>query len=362
MSLDLFHLHFSAGEGAARDLLQASVALEDLNQRLIRAEQALWNDGLAGAFVPGLQAQLDRFRAAYAQLQAEFEHQGRGLLAVVEMARSLDTSAASQFVTAGSAFAAAAFGVETWPEKDYLDGAWYGDGPSAAKAIVVNGISGTADGARGLASATATEFGHVPVMGVFNTSQGFLPDVFQAIDDKSQALTGVRLLNLYHRHYDMLSLLAGSGGTFPLQVLGRLINPPANPAVQSLINAIQVTGNQATVVAHSQGGAITAAALRVMAGDPQYNLAGLRVMTLGSASFDFPLSDAHGNSITYEHRIHTNDIVPRVFGLGILNETPLSRDGVGAVRAPYDPNYTTWRIAGTSSADPHSIEAYYNSF
>jgi hypothetical protein len=259
--------------------------------------------------------------------------------------------------------------VEEW------DGAWYGANAGSAGLIVVNGIGATPGSVETLAVDASAEFGGVPVLGVYNLSGAHLAlpdialgpvnlsmlsaeDVFQAIADKYQDWTGWRL---------------GSD----------------NPAVFGLMAAIQATSNRAIVLAHSQGGAIASAALRAMAANRNYDLEGLRVVTIGSASFDFPEADAYGHPIEYEHRVHSNDIVPTVAGFGFSSLSPVFSGllsggsglagaiaanagtlwaSVGAGQPPfwiaYDPAHTVWRIQPYPgpSGQSHSHEAYFSQF
>ncbi len=166
------------------------------------------------------------------------------------------------------------------------DGGWNGAPPGVAKAIVVNGIQNDVGDLRNLMQGASKEFGDIPVLGIYNetegkTNWGKFVDGLQTLEDKIQAEFGLR-------------------------------PAPDNKAVNSLIEAIKATHGETPIVAHSQGGAITAAALRKLS-DEGYDLSRVHVTTMGSAEFQFP------KGVQVEHRIHANDIVPMLVGGQAVN-------------------------------------------
>ena len=163
------------------------------------------------------------------------------------------------------------------------DGGWNGAPPGVAKAIVVNGIQNDVGDLQNLMQGASKELGGVPVLGIYNAtggkgalSMGMVRDLGQSLADKFQAQVGFR-------------------------------PGPDNAAVNSLIEAIKATNGRTEIVAHSQGGAITAAALRTLS-DQGFDLTHLKVITMGSAEFHFP------DGPQYEHRVHANDLVPMIAG------------------------------------------------
>jgi uncharacterized protein YukE len=161
------------------------------------------------------------------------------------------------------------------------DGGWNGAPPGVAKAIVVNGIQNDVGDLRGLMQGASKEFGDIPVLGIYNATAskgllGGIQDAGQTLADKIQAEFGIR-------------------------------PAPDNIAVNSLVEAIKATHGETPIVAHSQGGAITAAALRKLS-DDGYDLSHVKVTTLGSAEFQFP------KEVQVEHRVHANDVVPMLVG------------------------------------------------
>ncbi len=178
--------------------------------------------------------------------------------------------------------------------KTIEDGDWVGVPPSAAKAIVVNGIQSNPDDLKGLMKSVSGALGGVDVMGVYNASagsskyleqytwpsfQGFVRDLGEAIVDKFQAHEAFR-------------------------------PGPENPAVQSLIKAIIESDGKAPIFAHSQGGAITAAALKELS-MTDFDMTKLTVITMGTAEIDLPWGPH------YTQYVHLNDVVP--VGSTILN-------------------------------------------
>jgi WXG100 family type VII secretion target len=162
------------------------------------------------------------------------------------------------------------------------DGGWYGSSPQEASAIVVNGIQTDFNSFNNMMNTAAGEFGGRPTMGIYNATAGtdntwgFLQDGFQTFADKFQVATGVRI-------------------------------GPENPAVRSLTDAIRATGGTTPIICHSQGGAITAAALWELK-NQGYDLSQLNVITMGSAEFNYPPGPR------YEHRINLSDPVPMIIG------------------------------------------------
>lgn len=206
------------------------------------------------------------------------------------------------------------------------DGGWNGAPPGVAKAIVVNGIQTDIDGLRGLMDGASKEFGDIPVLGIYNAtaSKGFLGgivDAGQTLADKIQAEFGIR-------------------------------PAPDNKAVNSLIEAIKATNGEIPIVAHSQGGAITAAALRKLA-DDGYDLSNVRVTAMGSAEFQFP------KEVHVEHRIHSNDIVPMLVGGQAVNyffdPLTLKKFEVTGQIKYFDKKTDDF-------LEPHYAENYFNNF
>ncbi len=163
------------------------------------------------------------------------------------------------------------------------DGDWIGD-PYTAKAIVVNGIQNDAGDLGKMMEGVSGAFGGAPVMGVYNATEGkfdlFNPfsymgivrDVGQAVADKFEAHIGFRI-------------------------------GPENPAVKSLADAIIASDGHAPIIAHSQGGAITAAALTELS-HRGFDLNKLTVVTMGTAEISFP------DGPHYTHYVHAYDMVP----------------------------------------------------
>lgn len=208
------------------------------------------------------------------------------------------------------------------------DGGWNGAPPGVAQAIVVNGIQNDQSGLQGLMQGASKEFGGIPVMGIYNATAGkslvgMWDDAKQTFFDKFQAQLGFR-------------------------------PGPDNKAVNSLVEAIKATNGQTPIVAHSQGGAITAAALRKLS-DEGFDLSHLKVTTMGSAEFHFPPGPQ------YEHRVHADDVVPMLVGgkMEYYYFNPLSLAKhllTGEVKiAP---------VSGVKTFldDTHSAESYFNDF
>lgn len=114
--------------------------------------------------------------------------------------------------------------------------------------------------------------------GVYNQSDGIGSDVGQAIGDKIQAD------------------LPGGGA-------GMNRNPAVSALVEQIKRDLENGDGQVHLVAHSQGAAITAAALTQLAAEG-YDLSGIEVTTFGGFGTDWP------NGPTYHHFAHSGDPVP----------------------------------------------------
>jgi WXG100 family type VII secretion target len=175
------------------------------------------------------------------------------------------------------------------------DGGWNGANPAEAKAIVVNGIQTDYTGHLNMINKVSDVLGGVPVMGVYNESAGFhtsggiVADVVQSVLDKFEVHFGFRL-------------------------------GPENPAVTSLAEAIVANDGRGPIIAHSQGGAITAAAIEELS-HTNFDLSKLTVITMGSAEFKFP------PQVKVISLVNDRDPVP-LFGGGqiqyMLNQAPIN--------------------------------------
>jgi WXG100 family type VII secretion target len=175
------------------------------------------------------------------------------------------------------------------------DGGWNGANPADAKAIVVNGMKTDYTGHLNMIKDVRAVLGDVPVMGVYNesagpnTMSGKAIDIGQSILDKFQAEAGFRI-------------------------------GPENPAVSSLAEAILANDGKAPIIAYSQGGAITAAALQELS-HTNFDLSKLTVITMGSAEFKFP------PGVKVISLVNDRDPVPLLGGGQIqymLNQAPIN--------------------------------------
>ncbi len=224
-----------------------------------------------------------------------------------------------------------AFNQQSWfTLNDDRDGGWNGARPEVAGAIVVNGIQNDVNDLRDLMQGASDELGGVPVLGVFNATggkdtMGFVRDLGQSIADKFQVKYGFR-------------------------------PAPDNAAVSSLVEAIKATNGQTPIIAHSQGGAITAAALHQLTREG-YDLSNMKVITMGSAEFNFPTGP---NAPQYEHRVHVNDVVPMLAGgrLDYYSFDPLTlKKHILTGEIKLNPDFKI-----TDPLAPHSAANYFKNF
>lgn len=270
-------IHFPETERAAEQLMAHAGAIEQTQHRMNRSAEALFHAGLEGQFVDELDARLALVWNWFSTCAAEVYESGQDLATVSVLARQVDNECALLFQTRGPLEAAAAIALlqQGW------DGGYTGWPPDQADMIFINGIRTPYDGAGGHLSTVEglqARFGDRHVMGIYNLSEGSTKDTLQALQDAFQ--TG---------DYD------------------RLIT---NPAVDSLVRTIeQNPGRPYELMVHSQGAAITAAALCVLA-SRGVDLSHLKVNTFGGAGIIYPKGPA------YSHYTSVNDPVSFIRATG----------------------------------------------
>jgi len=117
--------------------------------------------------------------------------------------------------------------------KDYRDGSLTSLRPiraADAEVIFVNGIDTEATEHKDGLIRVSNVFPDLDVIGIYNATDGRIPDIGQGLDDLRQALGVTRI-------------------------------GPINPAVEKLLSYLLLYDHEVTIVAHSQGAAITSAAL-----------------------------------------------------------------------------------------------------
>jgi hypothetical protein len=158
------------------------------------------------------------------------------------------------------------------------------------------------------------------VYGIYNATEGTLPDGEQTSTDRS------------------LILQATKGQPFRT-------NDGRNPAVDSMAHLIAAKAFQKQPIeiwAHSQGGAITSLALyearfKLFAANHRGSLDGVQVKSFGSAAPNWP------DGPSYEHYVHINDFTPVAYGLG---------DQAATDRANAGSNSRVIRFSGSPSGGP----------
>jgi WXG100 family type VII secretion target len=143
-------------------------------------------------------------------------------------------------------------------------------GAANADVLYVNGIMTDPAGNMDGVMKTSEMVGGRPVTGLYNQTDGFLTDIGQSGGDLMDASWGMR--------------------------------PGENQAVVSMMDWIR-NNPDGEIFAHSQGGAITAAALQRLH-EQGFDISGLEVKTFGGAGFDFPPGP------DYDHYLHAQDPIP----------------------------------------------------
>ena len=145
------------------------------------------------------------------------------------------------------------------------------NGSPDSNILYVNGIRTDHQGHMDGLLKVSDMLGGQPVTGLYNETDGAMSDLYQSGNDLMDASWGGRISD--------------------------------NVAVDNMVEWIKQQGPGAQIVAHSQGGAITAAALQRLHREG-FDISTLDVTTLGGAGFDFPPGP------DYHHFIHSQDIVP----------------------------------------------------
>lgn len=181
------------------------------------------------------------------------------------------------------------------------------------------------------------------VVGVFNATNGTLHDISEA---GRQRLLG----------FDPSAFPPNRASRFDEHYSNKLTGESAVQAVSWILTDLALDGSPVPEVwAHSQGGAtvslaLTQAELRLRTQAPRRSLKGVRVVTFASAAVEWP------SGPTYEHYIHTLDLVPRVLGLGILRG---SSHGSRVVHFSGGAGeFGAWRYGLPSFTKNHSVSMY----
>jgi len=165
--------------------------------------------------------------------------------------------------------------------KDYRDGILTSLKPikaADADVIFVNGILTDAPGHKDGLIRVSNVFSGLDVIGIYNATEGEFSDIAQGFDDLRQGL-------------------------------GLERKGPINPAVEKLLTYLLLYDHEVTIVAHSQGAAITSAALMEFAMNYRERANRLRqvnVITLGGFAASFP------EGPRYLHVVFSSDPVPVV--------------------------------------------------
>ncbi|PJF28172.1 MAG: hypothetical protein CUN52_13510, partial [Phototrophicales bacterium] len=170
---------------------------------------------------------------------------------------------------------------------EYKDGGLYGEDNRPFNGnpdvIFIPGISTDPKGFEDHIARTNNNYPpNMQIAAIYNKSDGFLADINQAMGDRSDA-------KINNRFGD------------------------DNPAVENLKNQVRqaiLDGRPLRLEAHSQGGAITSAALMdLYRENPNYDFSKITVKTFGSAGTEFPPGPR------YTHYVVAGDPVPLVTGI-----------------------------------------------
>lgn len=204
------------------------------------------------------------------------------------------------------------------------DGSLHGASPASKQAIFVNGIQTDLNGHVDNLDALQGVIGDgVPVMGIYNATGGKY-DTEQALRDLGEAGESLGKFDLFNRSTwgesiggaisnsaDAIESLAGgfiedivqSGNDIAEGVIGERLdtNLAVDQLERQIIDHFEVYGNDSLqLFAHSQGGAITSAALNRIAENHPDLLRMIEVNTFGSAGVRFPDGPSY-NHFRFKH-------------------------------------------------------------
>jgi len=185
-------------------------------------------------------------------------------------------------------------------------------GAKEAEVLFINGIRTDSGSHISGLMQVSKAYGNVPVTGIYNKTDGVAVDLYQSVKDWAHARFGNGV--------------------------------SSNPAVESAKEWIRTHPNGQLVV-HSQGAAITSAALMDLSREkPPFNLDNLKVMTLGGAGAKFPWGPE------YRHLSFSGDLVPEAT-LAINNPTML-------LNHARNPEYTSIPFSAGDPLKTHDMGLY----
>lgn len=157
--------------------------------------------------------------------------------------------------------------------KSDKDGGLNGADPKETNMIYVNGVLTDIETHRRTLAELSEKLGGVPIAGIYNNTEN-IKDAWQTFNDRLQAMGGWERLD------------------------GK------NKAVEQLITQIKEKNGKIEIYAHSQGGAIVAAALNELYRNSALDMRNIQVTTFGSFGKEWP------EGPKYHHYVHYSDIVP----------------------------------------------------
>lgn len=209
------------------------------------------------------------------------------------------------------------------------DGEWTGAQIDNANVIFVNGIQTDVGGHMDGIGWLEDKFGKGNVMGVYNDTGGktnwdkvsddLLGGVARiALGGGSSSSIATGLLHIGRGVQEMSGFIEDvfqSGNDILESSDLDMRLDGGNPAVDSLEQAIihkLANGQPVTLVAHSQGGAITSAALQeIKRSHPNLDLSQINLITMGSAGSNYP-----SEIVSQQHYVTSRDPVPNLVGRG----------------------------------------------
>jgi WXG100 family type VII secretion target len=230
-------------------------------------------------------------------------------------------------------------------------------GPSDANFIYVNGIQNSPDDLRNTLQYLNNELG-IRTKGIYNATDGKL-DVDALVDEASDIIGVVTNPGRWSPAgadeiiSSSINIGKNLGGLFgdlfqvgndQLDAATDMRFDGSNPAVESLIQQIKSHEGPLTLIGHSQGGAIVAAALTELSRE-NFSMNHITVTTLGGAGVNFP------DGPTYNHVVNSNDNIP-----GVSRSIPRIFDSDNVKNLDKITYYDT----DGSSDKGHVMETYYD--
>jgi WXG100 family type VII secretion target len=317
---NLITVEYETIEGFARQFADEAARFERSLQQIRQQHEVLyrqaWVGDNANTFYKTMQTDILPALQRLTQALYEADHVTRAMAVVYQEAEQQGKAAFNGTDAGGNGSGS---GRSSYMQlSSNADGGLNGAPPDVKQVIFVNGVQNSAEDHRASIQNLQNVLGK-PVMGIYNATDGKFDNALDiAKDHLAQNLTMEGIWNRITNPIDALSsdLAAlgrmGAGIGDGVEVVNDWTDASlgirldgGNPAVDQLVTQIKNHQGSLEIVVHSQGSAITAAALNRLERQG-FNMSHITVTTLGGAGVDFPNGQ---RAPQYHHIAHDSDIV-----------------------------------------------------